>query len=479
MFERISTGLLGLDPLIEGGIPKGSTIMVLGSSGSGKTILCSHFLYSGLTTKEENGLYISFNESKAQFYANMETLGMNFQKFESQMKFTFLDFTSLTKDGIQDAFEEILATIKTLNPKRLIIDSFSALSLAFEHSSETRTTIHILLGKILRLEGITSILVMEVLHGKENVGSGVEESVVDGVIRLEHRDDNVLPIILRVLKMRGTSINREPHVCTISKNGMVVYPKQKLKLTYTASEERLFSGVPGLDERIGSGFIKGTTTAIIGTSGTAKSTFAFQFIAEGITKGEPGIFYSLEENEDAIRIMAKSYGYNISELENAGLSIVVGNVEDDSPDALIGSLAAEIKRTKAKRLVIDSLSAFESKYRDELYIITKRLVSLIQEYRLTAIITILTTQKSGFEVSGLGLSSLLQNIILLRFVEIQGRMRRILVILKMRGTKHDESILEFKITSPNGAKIIGPMDRDYMGIFTGIARAYVRSPTKQ
>jgi circadian clock protein KaiC len=81
MFERISTGVPGLDPLIEGGIPKGSTIMVLGSSGSGKTILCSHFLYSGLTTKEENGLYIPFSEFKAQFYANMERFGMNFHKF--------------------------------------------------------------------------------------------------------------------------------------------------------------------------------------------------------------------------------------------------------------------------------------------------------------------------------------------------------------------------------------------------------------
>jgi predicted ATP-dependent serine protease len=91
-----------------------------------------------------------------------------------------------------------------------------------------------------------------------------------------------------------------------------VYSKQRLKLTYTASEERSFSGGPGLDERIRSGFIKGTTTAIIWTSGTAKPTFAFQFIAEGVTKGEPGIFYSVEENEDAIRIMAKSYGYNIS-----------------------------------------------------------------------------------------------------------------------------------------------------------------------
>lgn len=230
------------------------------------------------------------------------------------------------------------------------------------------------------------------------------------------------------------------------------------------------SGIPGLDERIGSGFIKDTTTAIIGTSGTGKSTFAFQYIAEGVRKGEPGVFYSLEENADGIRMMAKGYGYNVRELENNGLSILLGSVEDDNPDALIANLAAEIKRTKAKRLVIDSLSAFESKYKNDMYIIARRLISLIQEYHLTAVITILTTQKSGFELSGLGLTSLLQNIILLRFVEIQGRMKRILAILKMRGTEHDESILEFRISSENGARIVGAIDKDYMGIFTGVAR---------
>ena len=468
--ERISTGVPGLDSLIEGGIPKGSTLMVVGRSGSGKTILCSHFLYDGLTAKEEKGLYISFSESKAQFYANIKTLGMDFDKFERQTKFAFLDFASLTKDGIQDALEEILATIRTINPKRVILDSFSAISLAFEHQSEARTTIHVLLGKILRSEGITSILVMEIPYGKVNMGSGIEESVVDGIIQLDHREDNVLPIILRVLKMRGTSINREPHVCTIRKNGMILYPKQGLRLTYAASEERIFSGIPGLDERIGSGFIKDTTTAIIGTSGTGKSTFAFQYIAEGVRKGEPGVFYSLEENADGIRMMAKGYGYNITELENNGLAILLGSVEDDNPDALIANLAAEIKRTKAKRLVIDSLSAFESKYKNDMYIIARRLISLVQEHQLTAVITILTTQKSGFELSGLGLTSLLQNIILLRFVEIQGRMKRILAVLKMRGTEHDESILEFRISSENGARIVGAIDKDYMGIFTGVAR---------
>jgi len=102
-----------------------------------------------------------------------------------------------------------------------------------------------------------------------------------------------------------------------------------------------------------------------------------------------------------------------------------------------------------------------------MYIIAKRIISLIQEHHLTAVITILTTQKSGFEVSGLNLSPLFQ---FLGFVEIQGRMKRVLAVLKMRGTEHDESILEFRISSESEARILDSMDKDYMGIFTGVAR---------
>jgi circadian clock protein KaiC len=468
--KRISTGVPGLDSLIKGGIPKGNTAMIVGNPGTGKTILCSHFVYEGLTTKDENALYISFSESKTQFYANTERFGMDFEKFERQNKFTFLGLASFTKDGIQDTLEEILATIRNTKAKRVVLDSFSAISLAFEDKSEARTTVQVLLGKIMRSEEVTTVLIIEIPYGSNNIGSGIEESVADGIIQLEQVEDNASPIILRILKMRCTAINREPHICTIGKNGMKLYPKQRLRLTYRAVEERITSGIPGFDERIGNGLIRGTTTAIIGAAGTAKSTFSFQFISEGIRKDEPGIYCTLEQPADEIRVMGKGYGYNMAELEKKGLSIFVKNAEDENPDEFIANLADEIKRTKAKRLVIDSLSSFKHKYNNELHTITKRILSLIQEYQITTVLTILTTQKSGFEITEEDLFSLLQNIIVLRFVEVQGRMKRVLLVLKTRGSQHDNSILEFNISKDNGgAEITGPIDKEYIGILTGIA----------
>ena len=119
--ERISTGISGLDTLIEGGIPKGFTVLIAGNPGTGKTVLTSQFLYDGLT-KSENGIYVSFSEADYSFYNNTARLGMNFNEFQEQNKFSFLDFSAVTQQGIQDALEEVLATIKETQAKRLVVD---------------------------------------------------------------------------------------------------------------------------------------------------------------------------------------------------------------------------------------------------------------------------------------------------------------------------------------------------------------------
>lgn len=152
------------------------------------------------------------------------------------------------------------------------------------------------------------------------------------------------------------------------------------------------------------------------------------------------------------------------------------NAEDQSPDAFISELAAEIKKTRAKLLVIDSLTSFEHQFKDDMYFITKRLASLAREYEITTIFTVLTTQYSELILSDLGISSIFQNIILLRYVELEGRMTRTMIILKMRSTRHDQSIMEFDILageigsdSSRGIRIGGTLE-GYIGVMTGGAQ---------
>ncbi|MGG6460653.1 MAG: RAD55 family ATPase [Candidatus Eiseniibacteriota bacterium] len=143
--------------------------------------------------------------------------------------------------------------------------------------------------------------------------------------------------------------------------------------------------------------------------------------------------------------------------------------ENQSLDAFIAELASYVKAVKPTLIVIDSLSAFENMYKQEMFLFTKRLSSLLRSHKITSIFSILTSQQPGFDLTGFGVSSIFHNIILLRYVEVEGVLKRSVLLLKMRATLHDQSILEFAIDSNGGIKIIGAMV-NYEGILSGIAR---------
>ena len=474
--ERISTGVSGLDPLIEGGIPKGFTVLVAGNPGTGKTVLTSHFLYDGLT-KNQNGLYVSFSEADYSFYNNTDRLGMNFREFQKQNKFSFLDFSAVTQQGIQDALEEVLATIKETNTQRIVIDSFSAILQAFVNLNEARIALHVVLGKMLRSQGVTTLVIGEVPIGTASIGSGFEEFVADGIIKLEHGINNASPVIVKVIKMRTTKIDREPHIAVIKDHGMIVLPKQPIELHHNISFTRVTSGIEGLDERIGGGLLEGTISTIIGDSGVGKTTFALEFVIHGVMNGEPGLYFSLEETYEELKRSPGVAKYNLDNLNGKGLVILSRLIENQSPDEIINELEQQIVKTRPKRIVIDSLSSFEHAYKDEMYMITKRIVSLIKKYRLTAILTNENIHVSEENLPTMAkVSSLFHNIIILRYIELNFRMKRSIVFLKMRSSYHDNSILEFVI-SGNGVKIIGPMN-DYEGTLSDIKQVIYHEPQK-
>jgi circadian clock protein KaiC len=330
---------------------------------------------------------------------------------------------------------------------------------------------------MLRGEGVTNMLIAEVPIGSNNIGSGIEEFVADGIIKLEHGNDNAIPLIVKIIKMRSTAIDRQPHVCVVKKSGMIVFPKQSLQMDFNSYDTRIKTGITGLDEKIQGGFLKGTTTAIIGASGVGKTTFGLQFIANGVINGKSGIYCTLEESSDELQRTAVAYGYNIDELKEKGLHIFSQELENQSPDEFISELEKQIVKIKPTRIVVDSLSAFEHQYKDQLYIITKRITNLIRKHQLTAMFIILTTQSDGLKLTDLGISSLFHNIFLLRYVEAEYRMKRSMLILKMRATHHDQSILEFVITD-NGMRILGIMD-DYGDILKDVVQPYKEVQKKE
>ncbi|HJT83805.1 MAG TPA: ATPase domain-containing protein [Nitrososphaeraceae archaeon] len=468
LVERLSTGITNLDALIEGGIPKGFTILLTGNPGTGKTILASHFLYEGLT-HGESCMYVSFSESKSQYYDNFVQLGMKFKDFEKDHKFAFLDFSSVTKEGITDALELVLETCKSIGCSRLVIDSFSAIQLAFDDIMESRIALHVVLGKMLRAEGITNMLIIEIPFGTKKIGTGMEEFVADGIIQLEHGYSDTVPINLSVIKMRATSIIRERHISIINKKGMILYPKQRLNINLPFSTDRIRIGVTGLDERTNGGFFKYSTTALVGPSGSGKTTFGFQFLARGVLDGQISLFCSLEESADEVRKLGDSLGYNVTDLEKKGLHILSWMPENQSPDAFISELVSNIENIKPSRIVLDGLSTLEHLYSEDFNLIIKRLSALFRSKNTTSIMTLLPSSESAFNITSLGLSPFFHNIIILRYFEVESEIKRSLLILKMRASQHDTSIIGFSISSNGGIKIIGQM-KQYIGIMSGIAR---------
>jgi circadian clock protein KaiC len=222
--ERIPTGIEGLDKLVEGGIPRGSLLVLAGSPGSGKTIASAQYIYHGATKLGENGVYISFGERKEVFFENMERFGLNFKELEEKRQFKFLDLMTTTNEGISETIKIALDEVRRMKAQRLVLDSFTAIASAFNNKIEARIVLH-LLEKLMRDIGCTTLLLVEIPMGKAGLGLGFEEFVSDGIIlfeTVEVRSGIQKRSIIR--KMRGTNHNQNYCKIVISDQGLSLAP---------------------------------------------------------------------------------------------------------------------------------------------------------------------------------------------------------------------------------------------------------------
>ena len=268
--ERVPTGVSGLDPLIEGGFPEGSLILLAGNPGTGKTIFGFQFLCKGATEYGERGIYVSFAEGR-------ETLIRNISKIlkvkpedcpiSNEEICRILDFTTVTERGISAVLDMILNEIHSFKPKRLVIDSFSAMAQAFKERIDARIILHTILGKIVRQMGCTTLLIAEVPTGEERIGTNIEEFVADGVFVLRKRKkDGRLLREIEIAKLRGTKIDKPTYLFTLHKGFHILPPhipkfSQKFKKfkPIPDTETHFSSGSEELDKFSGAGSRKGTT----------------------------------------------------------------------------------------------------------------------------------------------------------------------------------------------------------------------------
>jgi circadian clock protein KaiC len=222
--ERIKTGVEGLDELVDGGVIKGEIILLAGSTGSGKTILSTQFIYNGAKFYEEKGVYATFEEDEISLKRNMAKLGMDLEKLEAESKVKIIGLQSMKEIGLNANLDFILKSVKELEAERLVVDSLTAFLTGTGEKFEYRTLMH-LFYKILKKMSCTTVMTCSVPAGSETLGLGIEEFIADSVIVLENvRVDTELKTRFLIRKMRGTSHSRTYHDVIINENGLKIVP---------------------------------------------------------------------------------------------------------------------------------------------------------------------------------------------------------------------------------------------------------------
>jgi KaiC/GvpD/RAD55 family RecA-like ATPase len=221
---RVKTGIEGFDDLVDGGVIKGEVILLAGTTGSGKTIFSTQFIYNGVTRYGEKGVYATFEEDEASLQRNMLKLGMDLEKLEKTGRIKVVGLQAMKEAGLNANLDYILETVRELKAERLVIDSITALFMGTGEQFEYRTLMH-LFYKILKKIGCTTIMTCSIPAGSATLGLGIEEFIADSVIILENVVAGAeLKTRFLIRKMRGTSHSRTYHDVLIGERGLKIVP---------------------------------------------------------------------------------------------------------------------------------------------------------------------------------------------------------------------------------------------------------------
>jgi len=248
LFKRIATGINGLDELVDGGLPEGRVILVIGGPGTGKTIMCSQFLYKGIYENQENGVFVSLDESKDHFYAEMQKFGWDFRKAEKERKFAFINATRMSRVAtlkeelykeesrslrgkqlsIDRLIEDLQAKIQQVNAKRVAVDTLAALVFRFPDPIERRTAVVDLIESLADLR-VTSLVTTELGHLSLKRNALEEEFLVHGVIMMQTLfSGGTTTRAIQVEKMREAKVNPSLVPYSIDQNGIEIFPNMPL-----------------------------------------------------------------------------------------------------------------------------------------------------------------------------------------------------------------------------------------------------------
>jgi circadian clock protein KaiC len=477
--RKLPTGVRGLDDILGGGIPEFSFNIIAGTPGCGKTTLAHQIVFANATARKPALYFTVLGEPALKMLRYQQQYSFfDEPRLGTAVRFINLSDVVLEKD-LNTVLEEIIKEVTATNPGVVVVDSFRTVvrkAMAGAGELEMQSFIQ-RLAQFLTSWEATSFLVGE--YTVDEMRDNPLFTVADGLLWLSQvAERNSVVRKLQIYKLRGVASVPGLHTIRINDDGMQAFSRtlgligQKPK---PSRRRRLSVGVPELDKMMGGGLLEGDSLLIAGPSGTGKSALATQFIAEGLRKGEPGIMAIFEERPKGYTDRADSFGLNLETPQQKGkLEILYLRPLDLSVDETMQEILDAIKRVGAKRLVIDSLVGFEmalapgfrADFRESLY----RMIAALTGAGVTILSTVEVEDKfTEMSLSHYTISFLTDDIIRLRYVEIDGQLRKVMVVIKMRGGNHSKDIREYVITD-KGVVLIHPRSTDYDGLTTGIPR---------
>jgi circadian clock protein KaiC len=456
--RKLPTGIETFDMIAEGGLPRNRTTLVSGTAGSGKTVFAMQFLAAGIRDAGENGVFVTFEESPSDIRQNMRSFGWDLATWEEEGRLAMVDASPEPGEEVIESGDfdlgallaRVEGAIRRVGAKRVSVDSLGAIFSQFSDQSIVRRELF-RIASALKEMGVTAVLTAERIEDYGAIARfGVEEFIADNVMVLRNvLDDEKRRRTVEILKFRGTNHQKGEFPFTILPDvGMVVIPLSAMQLRQRSSEIRITSGNPELDRMCGGGFFRDSVILVSGATGTGKTLTVTQFLQGGVEQGERCLLLAFEESREQLFRNASGWGYDFEAMERDGkLKLVCDYPEVLGLEDWLITLKSLVEEFRPNRVALDSLSALErggtiKGFRE--FVIG--LTSFIKHQEIAGLFTATTsTLMGGQSITEAHISTLTDSIILLRYVETFGEMKRGITVLKMRGSMHDRDIREFTI----------------------------------
>ncbi|MFA6604353.1 MAG: circadian clock protein KaiC [Patescibacteria group bacterium] len=466
---KIPTNIVGFDRLADGGLPKGRAIVISGSAGSGKTIFGLEFLFRGVTELKEPGVFVTFEERRADLLMDVAGFGWSLDDLEKQGRIAFVDASRVAENQVEVGeydFGALIARIRfavdKVKAKRVVIDSIGSLFLRYKDYALVRREMFKLIS-ILRELGVTTVITAERVNDSDGASRfGVEDFVADSVVFLynsavgRQRERQI-----EIVKLRGGSHQTGRYPFLISDDGIVVFPRQNEDFAKESPMSRISIGVDGIDAMTDGGIFRGSTTLLKGPSGTGRTVLGMSFLAEGVRRGERGVLFSFEEGRAQIFMDAKTIGMNFTAAEKRRLLQVVAWQPEEMPlEAYLKQMRHIVKDFQPRRVVIDSVTPLVNSVDQQRF--RRFAVSLNSFLKARQITTLMNYTSAAVDGESAGTDSdlavIADNIITMDFSEIAGQMERIILIAKSRASAHDKEVRRYTINSA-GMCVIGATEK--------------------